>query len=436
MRGVVSTAPDAAPLRDGTRPDELFDLEGRRIRGRVFSDPEIFDLEMARIFSRSWLFVALESEIPAPGDYVVRPMAGDSVIVSRDAGGAVNVLLNRCAHRGTQLCVTDCGRADRFKCPYHGWVFRSDGTLLAMPQQRAWLGDRDKADYDLHAARVATRGGLIFATFDDELPDFETYLGDFRFYFDMVWGAVDDHLVSVGPPQRWSVPINWKLGAENFVGDTYHLQTTHASLVDLGLTPPFNDLVVAVGTDPRWGHGFQALVPDEPLPPEILLTWLPPEVLPQLAENLDGEQMRLIEQGSFPMVATLFPNLSWLALPFFGCLLRVWHPVGPDEIELRTWAIAHPSADGAQRRARVQGVNSTFGVTGMFEQDDVAIWSRAQRAHQTLEGSRRYVSYASTNGAPDPDWPGPGDVWTGFGSEDHIWGFHRRWLHLMSGGDL
>ena len=89
----------------------------------------------------------------------------------------------------------------------------------------------------MRKARVATRGGLIFGDLGDDMPDFETYLGDFRFYFDMMFCAVDKDLVSVGPPQRWSVPFNWKLGAENFVGDTYHLQTAHASLIDIGMVP-------------------------------------------------------------------------------------------------------------------------------------------------------------------------------------------------------
>ncbi len=436
MNGAVAALRECPTLRDGTPLADLFDLERRRIKGRVFSDPEIFELEMTRIFSRSWLLVGLESEIPNPGDYVVRPMGGNSVIVSRDRGGAVNVLLNRCTHRGTQLCVTDGGQAMRFRCPYHGWLFTPDGRLEAMPAERNWLGGGDKADYAMRKARVATRGGLIFATFDDDMPDFETYLGDFRFYFDMMFCALDDNLVSVGPPQRWSVPFNWKLGAENFVGDGYHLQTAHASLVDLGMVPGFSDVVAAFGAEPRWGHGFQALALDVPLPQEILLTWLPPEVIPQMARHLDETQLALVNQGSVPMVATLFPNMSWLTMPFFGAFLRVWHPVGPGEIELRTWVIAHPAADGPQRRVRMQGVNSTFGATGMFEQDDTAIWSRAQRAHQTFEGSRQWVSYACSNGAPSTDWPGPGPVWTGFNSDDHIWAFHLRWLHLMTGGEL
>ena len=84
----------------------------------------------------------------------------------------------------------------------------------------------------------------------------------------------------------------------------------------------------------------------------------------------------------------------------------------------------------------MQGVNSTFGATGMFEQDDAVIWSRIQRSHESLEGSRQWVNYTCTNGAPSSEWTGPGHVWKGFPSDDHLWNFHLRWLHLMTGGDL
>jgi hypothetical protein len=176
---------------------------------------------------------------------------------------------------------------------------------------------------------------------------------------------------------------------------------------------------------------------------EANLPWLPPEVLPQLEHHLNSEQMTLLRRGSPPMVATLFPNMSWLASPFFF-FLRTWQPIGPGEIEIRTWAMTHPDATDEQKRARDKGVNLTFGMTGTFEQDDAAIWSRIQRTHESLHGSRELVSYACTHGASDkrgylPDggeWPGPGHVWQGFPSDDHLWNFHMRWLHLMTGGDL
>lgn len=446
MREEVQVTRDSLVLADGASLEGLFDLRRRRVSARVFSDPEIFRFEMSRVFARSWLFMGLESEIPERGDYMVRPMGGDSVIVARDRKGEINIFLNRCAHRGTQLCVTDQGTARRFRCPYHGWQYGLDGNLQAMPSQRDWLGPNgDKSEYSLRRARVATRGGLVFGTWDEKLPDFGTYLGDFAFYFDMIFCSVDKDFVPVGPPQRWSVPFNWKLGAENFVGDTYHLQTAHASIADIGLVPEMRDTMTSViGCEPRWGHGFFSPVfPADELPPlELTLPWLPAPVLPQLEHRLSSEQMTLLRYGSLPLVATVFPNMSWLASPFFF-FVRTWQPVRPGEIELWTWVLTHPDATREERRARDKGLNMSFGVTGMFEQDDTVIWSRIQRMHESVTGSRELVSYACTNGEPGKgghfaggDWPGPGHVWQGFPSDDHIWHFHMRWLHLMRGTEV
>jgi phenylpropionate dioxygenase-like ring-hydroxylating dioxygenase large terminal subunit len=366
-------------------------------------------------------------------------MAGDSVIVNRGQDGEINVLLNRCSHRGTELCMSETGNTRQFRCPYHGWLYAPDGRLKALPAANEWLGDHSsKSEYGLRKARVETRGGLIFGTWDEDMVDFESYLGDFTFYFDMLFCSVNKDLVSVGAPQRWTVPFNWKLGAENFTGDTYHLQTAHASLTEIGMVPPLEGMYVAFGADPKGGHGYQSVLPVEGVdPPELSVTlpWIPAEVLPELEEHMNPEQMSILKDGAIPLVGNFFPNFSWLASPFFF-FLRTWQPISPNEIEIRTWTMTHPDASEADRKARLQGVNLTFGATGMFETDDMTIFARIQRQHENLIGSREPVSYAATLGEPDSDWPGPGLVWKGMAADDHLWNFHLRWLHLMTGGEL
>lgn len=429
-------------LADGTPVQDLFDVQRRRVSTRVFSDPAIYGLEMARIFERSWLFVGLESEIPDPGDYVVRPMGGDSVIVARHHDGGINILLNRCAHRGVQLCVTDSGTTGHFQCPYHGWTFAADGRLKAMPWQRHWKIGGDKSDYGLPRAKVATRGGLIFGTWDETMPDFETYLGDFAFYFDSIFCAVDKNLVAVGPPQRWRLPFDWKLGTENSVGDGYHLAATHGSLPDIGLfTQVREGMVAAIGSEPRWGHGFLAPLPAQCPPLETALHWLPPEVLPQLEHHLSPEQLTLLHNGTATTQVTIFPNTTWSMAPEAFFFIRTWQPVGPGEVEIWTWTMAHPDSTEEEMRARDRSLNFTFGPTGMLGQDDLVVFSRSQRAARGAVGSRQYVNYGYSNGVPDKrgylsedgEWPGPGTVWIGFPGDDQIWNFYLRWLQLMTG---
>ena len=430
-------------LSDGTRLEDLFDLTRRRISSRIFGDPEIHRWEMERLFGHSWLFVGLESEIPEAGDYVVRPMGSDSVIVVRAKDHSINILLNRCMHRGVQLCVTDCGNERRFRCPYHGWTFAHDGSLEALPSQQDWLGpDGSKDDYTMVRARVEVRGGLIFGTWDQELPDLETYFGDFAFYFDSIFCGVDKNLVAIGAPQRWRVPFDWKLGAENSVGDAYHVQSAHASLGDIGMIAGASDkLLGVVGAERRWGHGFLAPVMPHRPSIEAALHWLPQHVFPEMEHHLSPEQLTILRNGTPANVATIFPNFTWSISHIFF-FVRIWQPIAPGEIELWTWTLAHPDATDEQRRTRDRGLNLTFGVTGMIAQDDLAIFSRSQRAAAGLMGSQAPVTYACTGGAPSPKgyltddgvWPGPGDVWVGFPTDDNLWNYYMRWLHLMSGG--
>src|SRR5882724_2111167 len=153
-------------LTDGTRIEDLVSLQTREVTMRVLSDPEIYDLELQRIFAKTWLLLGHESEIRNSGDYVVRDMGEDQVIVTRDREGKVNVLLNVCPHRGMRVCMGVIGNTQIHRCVYHGWAFRPDGEFIGAPVEREQMhGDIfKKSELGLRKARVHLYGGLIFAT--------------------------------------------------------------------------------------------------------------------------------------------------------------------------------------------------------------------------------------------------------------------------------
>jgi phenylpropionate dioxygenase-like ring-hydroxylating dioxygenase large terminal subunit len=208
------------------------------IPAHVYNDAEIFDLERERLFSRAWLFVAHESEVPTAGDYVVRRVLGDSFIVVRDEGGVIRVLFNMCLHRGMQVCRADMGNASHFRCPYHGWSYRNDGKLVGLPFHAdaygGELGFRKDGQALLPAPAVDAYNGLVFISLDPSAPPLLDYLGDFSFYLDLYTRQSPDGIELRGP-QRWRVRSNWKIGAENFAGDSYHTPHTHSSVVEIGL---------------------------------------------------------------------------------------------------------------------------------------------------------------------------------------------------------
>src|SRR5579872_5482868 len=106
---------------------EAIRTEEGLVSARIFADSDIYRREIEQLFPRCWLFVAHESEIPKPGDFVTRQMGGDPVIVSRDSDGQVHVLLNVCRHRGRKVCTEDAGSSSHFRCGYHGWTYDSGG---------------------------------------------------------------------------------------------------------------------------------------------------------------------------------------------------------------------------------------------------------------------------------------------------------------------
>src|SRR5207253_1159249 len=114
-------------LPDGTSIDDLVSIDERWVAARVMTDPDLYELELARIFDRVWVFVGHETEIPNHGDFVTRYIGADPVIVARGADGDVHVTLNVCSHRGATVCRVECGNATTFRCPYHAWVYDNTG---------------------------------------------------------------------------------------------------------------------------------------------------------------------------------------------------------------------------------------------------------------------------------------------------------------------
>nr|WP_257909509.1 Rieske 2Fe-2S domain-containing protein [Janibacter limosus] len=128
---------DVGPiLSDGTPFADLFDLDKHEVSMRLLKDPEVYRLELSRLFGKAWTVLAHETEIPNAFDYVARHIGADPVIVTRSRSGDVNVVLNICSHRGMQVCRGEAGNEKQFKCPYHGWSFSEQGKFMGSPVAR------------------------------------------------------------------------------------------------------------------------------------------------------------------------------------------------------------------------------------------------------------------------------------------------------------
>lgn len=420
------------------------------IPAHLYNDHDTFEHERDRLFSRAWTFLAHESEIPQPNDYVVRNILDDSFLVTRDGDGVVHVMFNMCVHRGMQVCRAERGTARTFRCPYHAWTFANDGTLAGLPFHLDAYGGDDGFIKDgqalLHAPSVAIHNGMIFASLDPDAPDFQEWLGDFAFYLDFYTGQSAAGMEFRGP-QRWRVEANWKIGAENFMGDSYHTPHTHASVVDIGLfgEPKPNKRKEGVLWHAGPGGGTTYKLPTgSGFREGLRYVGYPDVMIDRMAEVFSAGQQSLAgDSGFMPSAATLFPNLSFVhnwpqvdadgrITPFVS--VRLWQPIGPGETEVYSWFCVAADAPDDYKEASYKAYLMCFGSSGMFEQDDVENWvsitttARGSMARRLLLNNRMGIDHDGQPIKPQHEGFGaPGTAYQGFGEHNQ-----RHWFSLWA----
>lgn len=181
----------------------------------------VYEKELENLVFRSWLYAGHVSEVPNPGDYLLFDIGEDSVIIVRDKAGEVQALMNVCRHRGARVCEAQSGNRKTFVCPYHGWVYNTDGSLKAAREMEA-RADFDVTDYGLKKARILVYMGLIFINCDPHAADFLGPLSNLA----QPLGAYDLEHAKVAHKHTYKVDANWKLVLENYL-ECYHCATSH-----------------------------------------------------------------------------------------------------------------------------------------------------------------------------------------------------------------
>lgn len=424
MTHATRDAVDADSLR------RLVDLEAGLIDRRIFWDPAIFELELERIFARCWLFVCHESQVPRPGDFVSTYMGLDPVIASRGDDGRIHVMLNSCPHRGNRVSFADEGSTRQFVCNYHGWSFGRDGRLLGMHEEQRFreCGELDKSKWGLHRARVADYKGLVFATFDPDVPSLDDYLGDFRWYLDVMLDNDEGGTEFVGGAINSEIRSNWKFPAENFASDAYHAAWTHNSAAQAmfgasAAIPQDGSFQVSVG-----GHCWE----------------FSPDGVGNVATFGDRTALRYIRGRQATMAArlgdlrakmvasvssaNLFPNLSFLP---GQSTFRIWRPTGPQGTEVKVWALVNRDAPPEVKEAYRRGVMMTFSPTGVFECDDGENWEHATRVNAGVVARRQKLYYGLGRGTRTEHDELKGVVHAGSINDANARAFYGEWLRLM-----
>ena len=203
-------------------------IQADRVHRAVYTDAELFQLEMERLWSRTWIYVGHASQIPSAGDFLTLDVATQPVIVVRHSDDSVRVLLNRCAHKGTKVVYAASGNTGKtFRCPYHAWTYRTDGTLLQIPLKEGYSTAVQHGG--LVKIESETYRGFVFARIAKDGIDFKEYFGDSLSSIDnLADRSPEGELEIAGGCLRYLHNCNWKMFVEN-LNDTMHPMIAHAS---------------------------------------------------------------------------------------------------------------------------------------------------------------------------------------------------------------
>jgi len=408
---------------DDDRAANLF-----RVRRRAFTDDSILEREWEQVFNRCWIYVGHESEIPEPGDYQARDVAGRPIIMVRGKDGQVRVLLNTCTHRGALVCRDRQGTTRSFQCPYHAWSFDNCGKLIGTPGTASYPEGFERSDLGLREPpRTDSYRGFVFACFDPNIVGLIEYLAGAREYIDLVCDQSEVGMEIVGGTQEYAMSANWKLLVENSI-DGYHAMSTHmryfryliAAGVDLS-----SGLGVGGGAVDL-GNGHAVIEYGSPWGRPVA-SWTPAFGEDKRAE-IEARQAALVERfgeerahriGQLSRNMLIFPNL--IINDIMAITVRTFIPIAPDRMNVSAWALAPSDESPSDRALRLENFLTFLGPGGYATPDDVEMLESCQQGF-----ANREVEWSDISRGMAMEKPGTAD-------ELQMRAFWRRWDELVTG---
>ena len=365
-------------------------IEPSRVHRSVYLDPVIFEMEMARIFGRAWIFVGHDSQVPTAGDFFCTRIGLQAVVMARHSDGKVYVLHNRCAHRGAKVVNEETGNARHFRCLYHGWSYHTDGRIASVPLPKDYPPSCDTRDPRFgmtRVPRVEIYRGFVFASLTSEGPGLTTFLGEARQALDDVAdGSPEGSVEFAGGCHRYVYRGNWKHQFENLT-DTYHTIATHASTVqhdgqqfhrragEEGGKATFYDsegepviLNLGVLTFPNGHSACETMIPEEPSGGDMH------EYRALLVKRHGEERTRAILRQKYHNLI-LFPTCDIL---FAQNAIRVILPFAVDRTEVRIYPMRFKGAPKGIFESQIKYVNLTHSASSFVQSDDLEAFTRVQ----------------------------------------------------------
>jgi Rieske 2Fe-2S family protein len=298
---------------------------------KYFVSAELFDREQERIFGRDWVLAGHQKEIAEPGDYFVREVTGESVIVARDKAGDVRGFYNVCRHRGTRLCEEERGHAPAIQCPYHAWTYGLDGRLVGAPHMDEVRGF-DRNEYSLYPVKVGVWEGFIFVNLADDAMELEEWLAPLAGKFSP-W-----NLANLRSAKRieYDVKANWKLMFENYA-ECYHCPGVHPQLQKVS---PYDSAENDLSEGPFLG-GFMKINAGKGLTVSGNACAMKIDHPPSQGYGAAGEHEH--EKNGVVFYYSIFPNMLLSLHPEYVMVHQLW-PQSPERTLIVCDWLFHPDA--------------------------------------------------------------------------------------------
>jgi len=416
-----------------------------RVHRDLYLSEELFALEQRHFFANTWNYVGHASQVPNAGDYVAVTIAGQPLLMVRQAEGALSVLHNRCAHKGTQLVTDGCGNAGKFlRCPYHAWAYKLDGTPLAIPMKSGYEGTRLKeceSGQGMEAVKnTAVYRDFVFVKLNDGGTDFESYCGGvLRAIDNLVERSPTGRLQVAGGVLRSVVRCNWKMYLEN-INDTVHPMSTHESATSAANAvwkgrpadapkPMAMEQILPFGS----GYDFFDRMGGRVFPNGHSVLGINfsihsaygqlPEYEAAMREAYGAERADEILERS-PQNAILYPSLSVKSSPQ---AIRVIRPLAADRTLIEAWSFRAEGAPEVLLQRSLTYNRLVFSPMSMVAHDDLHLFESMQRG--LVSGRNDWVSLHRNFDRAELE-PGPRDV--NGTSELLMRNQFRAWVHFMT----
>ncbi|WP_408594829.1 aromatic ring-hydroxylating oxygenase subunit alpha [Limnohabitans sp.] len=386
---IVPAAPSIAPKHDRKWPAE----GSSRAPYWVYTDPDIYAQEQVRIFQgQTWNYLGLEAEVPEPGSFKTTYIGEQSVVLTRAEDGSLHAVLNRCAHRGNMVCREAFGKAKKLYCVYHAWNYNLQGDLTHAAFAHGLRGegglpkDFKNSEHGLRKLRVATLCGLVFASFSDDTPSLEDWLGDVAAGIRRV---LHKPLKVLGyDTQR--IHANWKAYHEN-PRDSYHANILHTFYGTFGLSRQSQESGMTLDASGRHVY-FYTKAGTEKSSKDFDKT---ASDLRSHNEGLKLEDPSILKwrdefgDGVSVQILTTYPSFVLHQIAN-SLATRQLLPKGPGQCDLVWTYFGFEDDDEATTQVRLTQANLA-GSAGMISVEDAAVCEMMQKAMADGESGESFI---------------------------------------------